>query len=202
MKRGVEACISMYLALYRKYLDRVLSNSEDIKERLKDLAEVHANLLANHRTTDRLILIEKDAELLKEVGKYEFIKLQEDFDKSLVNQAKFLRQYMKMVDLLLLFIRATRQSLWTAHLTTLEMVKYFFALDLQNYARLTPVYISQMYTLKKDDPVIWDFLENSNFTVNKSDVPFCSIGVDHAIEHENRAMQVISIGAFPGARNS
>ena len=73
MKRGVEACISMYLALYRKYLDCVLSNSRDIKERLKDLVEIHANLPANQRTTDRLILDGKDAELLEEVGKYEFI---------------------------------------------------------------------------------------------------------------------------------
>ena len=94
---------------------------------------------------------------------------------------------MEMVDLLLKFIRATRQSLWTVHLTALE---YILPLYLQNYARLTPVYISQMYTLKKDDPVTWDFLENGYFTVNKSDVPFCRIGGDHAIEHENRAIKV------------
>ena len=47
-----------------------------------------------------------------------------------------------------------------------------------------------MYTLKKDDPVTWDFLENGNFALNKSDVPFCSIGVHHAIEYESRARKV------------
>ena len=47
-----------------------------------------------------------------------------------------------------------------------------------------------MHTLKDENPVTWEFLENGNFTVNKSDVPFCAIGVDHDIEHKNRAMKV------------
>ena len=65
MERGVDACISMYLALYRKYLDCALSNSEDIKESLKDLGGVRANSRAYHRITDKLILNENDAELLR-----------------------------------------------------------------------------------------------------------------------------------------
>ena len=47
-----------------------------------------------------------------------------------------------------------------------------------------------MYALKDENPVTWKFFEDGNFTVNKSDVPFSAIGVDHGIEHENRAMKV------------
>ena len=34
------------------------------------------------------------------------------------------------------------------------------------------------------------FFEDGNFTVNKPDVPFSAIGIDHGIEHENRATKV------------
>ena len=105
-----------------------------------------------------------------------------------------------MVEILLRFIHATRQGLWDLHLTTLdEMVKYFFALDLKNYTGLSLVYLSQMYALKDEDPVTWKFFEDSNFAVNKSDVPFSAIGVDHGIEHENRMMKVI--GGIIGIAN-
>ena len=29
-----------------------------------------------------------------------------------------------------------------------------------------------------------------NFCVNKNDIPFCAIGPDHAIEHENKTMKI------------
>ena len=47
-----------------------------------------------------------------------------------------------------------------------------------------------LYSLKESDPEIWEEFEKGNFCVNKTEVPFCSIGVDHAIEHINRMMKV------------
>ena len=55
------------------------------------------------------------------------------FDKSLTNQAKYFRNFMKVFELLLLFARATRQQLWELHLSTLhQLTKYFFAYDMFN----------------------------------------------------------------------
>ena len=69
---------------------------------------------------------------------------------------------MKMFEKLLLFIRSSRQSIWNLHLSSLcELTKYFFAFDLQNYARLTPVYIAQMSSLKVSDPEAWTFLQDN-----------------------------------------
>ena len=60
-----------------------------------------------------------------------------------------------------------------------------------NYARLTPVYLSQMYQLRNDDPIIWNRFVEGEFSVNKSNVPFSAIGADHALEQENRAVKVL-----------
>ena len=60
-----------------------------------------------------------------------------------------------------------------------------------NYARLTPVYLSQMYQLRIDDPIIWHRSVEGEFSVNKSNVPFSAIGADHALEQENRAVKVL-----------
>ena len=68
---------------------------------------------------------------------------------------------------------------------------YFFALDMLNYARMTPVYLSQMFAVKETDFDTWEYLSNGGFCVNKSKVPFTSIGADHGIEQENRALKVV-----------
>lgn len=74
------------------------------------------------------------------------------------------------------------------HLVSLEkFMPYFFAHDLQNYARMTPVYLSDMHNLSSDDRL---FIEK-NFCVCKSDIPFISIGVDHALEQENKVTKVM-----------
>ena len=128
-----------------------------------------------------------------------FPQMQENFDLQLKHQAKFLRNFMTMFEKLLLFIRATRRGLWHLHLQSLhEMSSYFFAFDLQNYSRLTPVYLSQMCELQISDPQTWSFLQR-NFVVNKTHIPFSAIGTDHAIEHENRVMKVI--GGIKGIAN-
>ena len=57
-----------------------------------------------------------------------------------------------------------------------------------NYARMTPVYLSEMYELKEKDPETWKFFVNGYFSVNKRSVVFTPIGADHAIENENRTM--------------
>ena len=72
------------------------------------------------------------------------------------NQARYYRNYMAAFEILLLFIRASRQQSWELHLEALnKMVPYFFAFEVLNYARLTPVYLSQMTELKEKDNDTW-----------------------------------------------
>lgn len=49
---------------------------------------------------------------------------------------KFWNLYLSMVGLLLMFLRATRESDWLCHVAALRlMLPYFFSMDRQNYAR-------------------------------------------------------------------
>ena len=70
----------------------------------------------------------------------------EQFDADHENSPlfKFTRGYMAMV-MEKTFIRAVRTGDWDLHLDALQLlVKYFFAHDMLNYARMIPVYLAEM----------------------------------------------------------
>ena len=74
----------------------------------------------------------------------DYLKKIKQFDEGLNCQAKFLRNYMKMFEVLLLFIRASREENWELHLASLElMIPYFFSHDQLNYAQFTPYILQQ-----------------------------------------------------------
>jgi len=111
---------------------------------------------------------------------------------------KFVQRYMRMVLLIYTFIRATRDGLWELHLASLDaLCKYFFAHDKQKYARLVSLYLAEITALQVTDPdqdhrsqiTDQEFMDG-NFSVNKNQIPFCAIGVDHALEHVNHTMKV------------
>ena len=75
---------------------------------------------------------------------------------------------------------------------TLEMLtKYFLAHDKIHYARMIPVYLAEMSSLKASDPEIYEEFIQGNWVVNNNaEVPFCAVGADTALEHKNRSMNV------------
>ena len=65
----------------------------------------------------------------------------------------FWSKYIEMVQLLLLYIRATRTSDWTLHLCSLHsMIAWFFATDRVNYSRYAPCYWLEMMCLNETHP--------------------------------------------------
>ena len=60
-----------------------------------------------------------------------------------------------------------------------------------NHARMTPVYLLQMFDLRENDQRMWDMMISDCFCVSKSEVPFTSIGAGHGIGQENRALKVL-----------
>ena len=69
--------------------------------------------------------------------------------------------------------------------------KHFFAHDKLVYARMIPLYLADMESLKLSDPDVYREFLDGNWVVNKNQhVPFCAIGADHALEHINRSMKV------------
>ena len=105
-------------------------------------------------------------------------------------QARF--YHISMFETLLLVIRASRQQCWELHLEALNAtVLYFFAFGMLNYARLTPVYLSQIIKWNENDRETWEVLQRSNFNVSKWSVPFPAIDADHGLEQQNRALRVL-----------
>ena len=73
------------------------------------------------------------------------------------------------------------------HLSALEeFVKYFFARDKLNYARMIPLYLAEMSQFERTYPEIWSDFSNGNQVVDKSTIPFCAIGPDRALEQIKR----------------
>ena len=98
-----------------------------------------------------------------------------------------------MVEVPLLFTRASRQGLWELHLYSVnEMVNYLFGHDQGNYARLSPVYLATTSQLQESDCYL-----KENFAIAKSDIPFTAIGSDPTMEQENKVLKV-NIFSFLG----
>ena len=113
-------------------------------------------------------------------------KIQEKLDCRVAGDlGQYLDQYLVQLDNLLRIIRSCREEDWQGYLASLECgIKYFFAHDLFNYARLMPVHIAQMNDLERDDPAVWECLKSGDFAVNKSGIPFSSLFTDQALEQE------------------
>lgn len=83
-------------------------------------------------------------------------------------QQRFYRSCMLMFETLLSFKSPVGRFIMK-HFMQWSLI--FFAFNMLNYARLTPVYLSQIIELKEKDPQSWEFLQRGNFSVNKSAVP-------------------------------
>lgn len=97
----------------------------------------------------------------------------------------FWSSYIDMIQILLLFIRATRESDWHMHLAaTRLMLPWLFAYDRTNYARYLPAYWLEMTNLEETHPESYrDITARGQWTVQRTDGnSFSSIACDQAIE--------------------
>ena len=191
LQRALESHTVLYLTLYRYYIEFFFENNEGIGGIIDIVRKYIDDTPGGQSCIDVESLREIKTRIIDKLNNELFYEKLQAFEEDLGKQATFYRNYMEMFELLL-FIRGTRQGLWELHISSLhKLVKYFFAHDKQIYARMVPVYLSEMYALKGNHPEVWEFFLKGNFSVNKTNVPFSAIGADHGIEHENRAMKVM-----------
>ena len=187
-QRALDTHYALYLTLFRYYVEFLIKQNPMIKD-VEDIVQRY-NILTDKSLTNSELLRYTKVDLVNCLSNCGFPSTAE-IDAAIGKQGKIYRNYMKMFEALLLYIRATRQRLWDLHLaSTHNLAKYFFVHDKHNYARMIPVYLAEMISLKDNDPDTWNFFEDGNFSVNKTKISFSAIGCDHAIEHENRAMKV------------
>ena len=116
-KRSLEAFPTLYMSLFQLYIKELFESKILLKVAL---SEVISRYLED-KTQDF-------NQLLHDMENLNLSKFLEEFDSKLTGQRKMLRNFMNLVETMLLFIRATRQEILDLHLKSLEMfVKSFFA---------------------------------------------------------------------------
>jgi hypothetical protein len=191
VRRGIEAHTTLLLALYKCYTDVFFTHHKVIKDELDIEIKQLISVLQTVNVTE---IKSVHNQTVTAVNKLKILSKMEEFDNAKGEHNptfKVARQYMEMVENMLSYIRSVRTGNWELHLASLEnFVKYFFALDLRNYASMIAWYLSNMRQIEKTNPHLWSEFMKGKWVVNKSKVPFCALGADEALEHQNRALKV------------
>lgn len=191
VKRGVEAHLLTLEALYTLYQKAFFCTYQDIHALLSIRAEA-IDQACTSATNEKVK--EAHAAMLEEMSSVNLVEHMISFEAENETHPLFvvMCNYMKMVMTMNLFIRAVRTGNWELHLLSLGLfTKHFFALDMLNYARMMPLYLAEMESLKTTESALYAEFLNGNWVVNKNpDVPFCAVGADHALEHINRSLKV------------
>ena len=153
--RSIRAHKLMYEAMQRLRVKAFLKSLPENDARRSDFSSVGVTLLGC-----------VDGKSFYEVCESEvFNKFEEEFNQFVHEKRQqnptfaFWSNYIDMVQLLLLFIRATRTSDWRLHLSALRsMIPWFFATDRVNYARYAPCYWLEMTLLDKTHPCKYNLL--------------------------------------------
>ena len=101
--------------------------------------------------------------------------------------------YLEMVDLILCFIRVSREGCWRLHLAAFrDMLPWFQAYDRTNYTRYSALYWSEMVILEESHPEAYKAVNAGNFAVQRSSTrAFSQTPTDQTIEQTlNRRTKV------------
>ena len=131
MYRCFEAHVTLYLTLHQKYLQSFIDSNIEIEKDLRETITSAIFNLKNYKTQEQDMLQRNNKNFLERLQNAKFHLLQKEFDRKMENQARYYCDYMAAFEMLLLFIRASRQQSWELHLEALnEMVPYFLAFDM------------------------------------------------------------------------
>ena len=122
MKRGFEAHMILYFSLSNLFYHNLLKVYPLTQINLVDkLAKLKGNIQSSKGYLKELV-----NESLSKMQDDGLLKKIKQFDEGLNYQVKFFLNYMKMSEVLLLFIRSSHKENWELHLVTLElMIPYF-----------------------------------------------------------------------------
>ena len=189
LKHGVEAHMVNLLALSGSYYDGLAKENPQMENLITSLPE---RLCKAVQEQDLPNIVPEIEEMTNAVRGSTVFDVLESSDEKLKDNTKFLRSYMKQIENLLKFIRASREPNFLLHLSSLHTnVRYFFAHDLYKYARLTPYYLADVADLKLKDPETWSAVKTGEiFSVFKSDIPFFGSAVDQGLKQEIRNLKI------------
>ena len=99
----------------------------------------------------------------------------------------FWKQYLDMVGILLRFIRAEREGIWSLHINSFqEMLPLMVLYDHANYSRWGTIYLADMQQLPHTAPEVNSEFMAGNFVVKESSGSFNQLHTDQALEYINK----------------
>ena len=158
----LEANFTLYLVLSTILFENVLTFDNEKWTALKtDFLRLTNSFLDSQKSqNDKYFMIHNL--FIEVLNSSEFLNQLNAFCSSFTYQAKYLYNFMKVFEILILFIRAFIQNNWNVHLASLnDFCKYFFAHDQLNYARITPLYLANMTKLKTSGNESWLHIEKN-----------------------------------------
>ena len=139
MKMSVEAHTTLYLALFRVFINNWYNQRSGSKHKMEKFQKCLPDNLKEH--ADGLTKIFEGNGILKATEK---------FESALENQGKFYIDYMKIFEVILLFIPTPRENLLQLHLSSMnDFTKCFFTDNQLNYAHITPLYLASVMDIKE-----------------------------------------------------
>ena len=193
--RALEAHTVTLLALYSLFFQKFLKDQPEEEEFFENTSETLGKAFkvdAGLQPQNRHSLKEAVANTIEMFESRNITAKIKTFENKLSKLQRFVSIYLNQFETILQYVRASRQQDIALHMESTEaLIKYFFAHDHLNYARMMPLYLHTMQKAKEDHPTVWEEFEKGNFCVTKGVAGFTSIGPDHAIEQENRELKVV-----------
>ena len=124
MKRGMEPHMVMYLCLHKMYMKEFFTKYPEQEDKLRSLIAVYL-LEFESKEFSNIKLCPQHDDLIEKVTEEKIFQSFQQFEDRLNNQLKFLNNYMKMYEVLLLFTRATHQGNWNLHLSSLKLIQLY-----------------------------------------------------------------------------
>ena len=90
---------------------------------------------------------------------------------------------MQLETLLLSLIKSLRTFNFPMFISSLKKIApWMFAMDHTNYVRWLPIFIHDLKSLQSNHPGVYKEFYQGKFTINKSEYPFSSMGIDQVHE--------------------
>ena len=111
-------------------------------------------------------------------------QFEEQFENNYLGpMAKFWESFLNMVQILLDYIKSTRNGNWDLHLSSMErMLPWFHAYDRVNYARHFTYCWAALNNLAETNPKMYAEFQEGNFAVRRTSGSFNMLSADQVIE--------------------
>lgn len=146
VRRGIEAHLVTVEVLFSLFQDTFFQHYPEVVDKLASAAEQLTAAWSNETCDvvaahDNMVTMLESLQVMEKMTEFKHHK-----DRKPLSQV--MNQYMEMVMNMLQFIRSVRTGNWDMHLLSMKtFVKYYFAHDKLNYARMIPVYLADMQAL-------------------------------------------------------